>query len=81
MRHFALPKIPDLCAEGSEGTEASTPNCPALLNLIVAVWPGYKSNLPEDIAIDELSDDTYDENVGPRMKRQQRKSLTSGNPF
>lgn len=73
MRNFAKaapPEIHDPRAEGSKGIKASAPDCPALPNLIVAVWPGYKSDLPEDIAIDGLKDEDEDEDVGPRMKRQ-----------
>ena len=78
MRNFAKaapPEIHDPSAEGSKGTKASAPDCPALPNLIVAVWPGYKSDLPEDIAIDELLDDDEEEDVGPRMKRQWWRTL------
>ena len=74
MRNFAQaapPKIHDPSVEGSEATKASTPDCPALPNLITAVWSEYESDLPGDIAIDALLDDKDDEDVEPRMKRQQ----------
>ena len=73
MRNFAkaaLPKIYDPSAEGSKGTKASIPDRPASPNLITAVWPGYESDVLEDIAINELLDDEDDEDVEPRMKRQ-----------
>ena len=80
MRNFAkpLPKaIPseggshDLSQEEAEPDGSGT-NRSASPNLIAAVWPGYQSDLPEDV---ESSDEDNWEEEEPRMKKQRRRTL------